>query len=75
MEWENKLKQKSLGSLPSPGNLKNVLFFVKNGLGYILGHFFTNTSGHPGANPPIASYNASIVNFYNATGSLACFEN
>jgi hypothetical protein len=29
----------------------------------------------PGANPMIASYNASVVNFYNATGSLARFEN
>jgi hypothetical protein len=29
----------------------------------------------PGANPTIASYNASVVNVYNATGSLACFEN
>jgi hypothetical protein len=28
----------------------------------------------PGANPTIASYNASAVNFYNATGSLARFE-
>jgi hypothetical protein len=27
-----------------------------------------------GANPTIASYNASVVNFYNATGSLARFE-
>jgi hypothetical protein len=27
------------------------------------------------ANPTIASYNASIVNFYNAMGSLARFEN
>jgi hypothetical protein len=27
------------------------------------------------ANPTIASYNASVVNFYNATGSLARFEN
>jgi hypothetical protein len=27
----------------------------------------------PGANPTIASYNASVVNFYNATGSLARF--
>jgi hypothetical protein len=24
------------------------LFFTKNGLGYILGDFFTNASGHPG---------------------------
>jgi hypothetical protein len=28
----------------------------------------------PGAYPTIASYNASVVNFYNATGSLARFE-
>jgi hypothetical protein len=28
-----------------------------------------------GANPTIASYNASVVNFYNVTGSLARFEN
>jgi hypothetical protein len=28
-----------------------------------------------GANPTIASYNASIVKFYHATGSLARFEN
>jgi hypothetical protein len=30
---------------------------------------------HPRANPTIASYNASVVNFYNATGSLARFKN
>jgi hypothetical protein len=29
----------------------------------------------PGANPTIASYITSVVNFYNATDSLACFEN
>jgi hypothetical protein len=29
----------------------------------------------PGVNPTIASYNASVVNFYNATGSLALLEN
>jgi hypothetical protein len=29
----------------------------------------------PGANPTIASYNASVVNFHTATGSLARFEN
>jgi hypothetical protein len=28
-----------------------------------------------GANPTIASYNASVVNFYNAIGRLARFEN
>jgi hypothetical protein len=43
-------------------------------MGYILGDFFTNSSGHSGANPTIASYNASVANFYNATGSLARFE-
>jgi hypothetical protein len=30
---------------------------------------------HAGANPTIVIYNASVVNFYNATGSLARFEN
>jgi hypothetical protein len=29
----------------------------------------------PEANPTIASYKASVVNFYNSTGSLARFEN
>jgi hypothetical protein len=32
-------------------------------------------SGSPGANPTIVIYNASVVNFYNAMGSLARFEN
>jgi hypothetical protein len=31
--------------------------------------------GNSGANPTIASYNASVVNFYNATSSLARFKN
>jgi hypothetical protein len=39
-----------------------------SGLGSVLNVF-------PGANPTIASYKASAVNFYNATGSLARFEN
>jgi hypothetical protein len=29
----------------------------------------------PGANSTTSSYNASVVKFYNATGSLARFEN
>jgi hypothetical protein len=28
----------------------------------------------PGPNPTTSSYNASVVNFYNTTGSLARFE-
>jgi hypothetical protein len=28
-----------------------------------------------GANPTIASYNARVVNFYNATDNIARFEN
>jgi hypothetical protein len=28
-----------------------------------------------GANPTIVIYNASVVNFYNASGSLVRFEN
>jgi hypothetical protein len=31
--------------------------------------------GQSGANPTIASYNASVVNFCNTTDSLARFEN
>jgi hypothetical protein len=31
--------------------------------------------GTPGANPTIVISNASVVNFYNATGSLVHFEN
>jgi hypothetical protein len=30
--------------------------------------------GNPGANPTIESYNASAVEFYNATGSLVRLE-
>jgi hypothetical protein len=37
---------------------------------YLLGHF-----EKPGANPIIASYNASAVKIYNATSSLVHFEN
>jgi hypothetical protein len=34
-----------------------------------MGYFLTR------ANPTIASYNASVVNLYNATARLGCFEN
>jgi hypothetical protein len=34
-----------------------------------------NSEQKLGVNPTIAGYNASVVNFYNATGSLARFEN
>jgi hypothetical protein len=40
-----------------------------------LEHHTIYRSTWPGANPTIASYNASVVNFYNATGSLVRFEN
>jgi hypothetical protein len=36
---------------------------------------YNDLSVSPGANPTIASYNASVVNFYNATGSLVNFKN
>jgi hypothetical protein len=29
----------------------------------------------PGANPTTLSYSASVVDFYNTTGSPACFKN
>jgi hypothetical protein len=41
-----------------------------------LSHFgllYQEKSGNPGANPTIASYNASVVNFCNATGSPEVF--
>jgi hypothetical protein len=34
-----------------------------------------NTRSQDWPHPTIAGYNASVVNFYNATGSLALFEN
>jgi hypothetical protein len=37
--------------------------------------WYLRSGANPGVNPTIASYNASVVNFYNATGSLALFEN
>jgi hypothetical protein len=48
---------------------------TENGLGWIWSICKKNSSGHPGANPTILSYNASVVNFYNATGSPEHFEN
>jgi hypothetical protein len=48
----------------------NPTFFVqKRNLSSFINSFIA------GANPTIAIYNASVVNFYNATGSLARFEN
>jgi hypothetical protein len=35
----------------------------------------SSSQSKPGTNPTIASYNASVVNFYNAAGSLTRFEN
>jgi hypothetical protein len=37
--------------------------------------YFRYSKFRPGANPTIASYNAGVVNFYIAIGSLARFEN
>jgi hypothetical protein len=44
----------------------------KNALAYYNAAVATVKSG---ANPTMASYNTSVVNFYNAAGSLARFEN
>jgi hypothetical protein len=38
-------------------------------------YWFSAEKSTPGANPTIANYNVIAVNFYNATGSLARFEN
>jgi hypothetical protein len=37
--------------------------------------FSPEVTRYPGVNPTIAKYNASVVNFYNAKGSVARFEN
>jgi hypothetical protein len=39
--------------------------------------FFSQTHlcSHPEANPTTLIYNAGVVNFYNVTGTVACFEN
>jgi K+-transporting ATPase A subunit len=50
-----------------------VLILTKYGLGYILGGFFTLSSGHPESNPTTMSYNASVVKIYSATNSMARF--
>jgi hypothetical protein len=58
--------------------LKNTAFFRKNGRTlsvHVQRHLLFSSAAYPVANPTIASYNASVVNFYNATGSLARFEN
>jgi hypothetical protein len=36
---------------------------------------FSSLNFFSGPNPTIASYNASVVNFYNATGSIVRFIN
>jgi hypothetical protein len=45
-------------------------------LGFTLGDFFTNSSGHPdpGGDLTIVRYNASAVKIYNGNSSLVCFE-
>jgi hypothetical protein len=37
--------------------------------------FFEKSTYNHGANPTTPIYNASVVNFHNATGSIARFEN
>jgi hypothetical protein len=53
-----------LQNLDRKDHLTDIGFYVRR---------YLCTDEPPGANPTIASYNASVVNFYNATGSLACF--
>jgi hypothetical protein len=61
---------------------RSVLYkFWQKCLGLHFGHFFLQLIRSPWtslriprANPTIVSYNASVVNFYNATGSLARLE-
>jgi hypothetical protein len=49
---------------------KDANFFAENGQ---KSHKIVIITSTPGANPTIESYNASVVNFYNAMGSLVHF--
>jgi hypothetical protein len=42
---------------------KNVELYRKNGLGYILGDFFTNTSVHRGRATPVPKIDVSVINY------------
>jgi hypothetical protein len=53
--------------------ISELRFFSKKNIISLKKLSFVNPES--GANPTIASYNASVVNFYNATHSLARFEN
>jgi hypothetical protein len=48
--FENCLRSPHFCASFSPG-IDYVLILTKFGLGYILGHFFTNSSGHPAGHP------------------------
>jgi hypothetical protein len=52
------------------------LFYVKEPKSKYLTYFqlLCTFYVHTGANPTVVIYNASVVNFFNATGSLARFE-
>jgi hypothetical protein len=46
-----------------------------NCISHFFHHWSWRTHRKSGTNPTIAGYHASVVNFYNATGSLARLEN
>jgi hypothetical protein len=52
--------------------MKNANFFAEN---WQKSQIIVNITSTPVPNPTTSIYNASVANFYNATGSLARFEN
>jgi hypothetical protein len=66
-----KITNSTRNSLPY---FKNKTIFFRCETNYVASAVVVN-SVITGANPTIASYNASVVNFYNATDNLARFEN
>jgi hypothetical protein len=50
-----------LGLLLSTVKVMKALILTKNGVGYILGDFFTNSSGHPASGPVDENNFRSVV--------------
>jgi hypothetical protein len=50
-----------------------IIFYQKNGLGYILGYFFTNPSGHPGTLLSPTCQGCQMVSFQTKNTNLGKF--
>jgi hypothetical protein len=47
---------------------------TKNGLGYTLGDYFKNSSGHPGPNPTTSEYTTTTPAFFKAEENILVFK-